>query len=118
AARLAREGAAVSLWDLNEDALARANAEARATDTQALDVSDPAQVLHAMAASVAALGGKLDVLVGRAGITGPNTPVRDYPVEAWRQVIDVNLNGLFYCNQAALHHLERNAYGRTANIPP
>lgn len=116
AARLAREGAGVSLWDLKEDALARAKAEARATDTQALDVSDPAQVLRAMAASVAALGGKLDVLVASAGITGPNTPVRDYPVEAWRQVIDVNLNGLFYCNQAALHHLERNGYGRIINI--
>jgi 2-dehydro-3-deoxy-L-rhamnonate dehydrogenase (NAD+) len=53
AARLAREGAGVSLWDLKEDALARAKVEARATDTQALDVSDPAQVLRAMAASVA-----------------------------------------------------------------
>jgi 2-dehydro-3-deoxy-L-rhamnonate dehydrogenase (NAD+) len=42
--------------------------------------------------------------------------VRDYPVEAWRQVIDVNLNGLFYCNQAALQHLERNGYGRIVNI--
>jgi 2-dehydro-3-deoxy-L-rhamnonate dehydrogenase (NAD+) len=59
---------------------------------------------------------KLDVLVASAGITGTNTPVRDYPVEAWRQVIDVNLNGLLYCNQAALPHLERNGYGRIVNI--
>jgi 2-dehydro-3-deoxy-L-rhamnonate dehydrogenase (NAD+) len=116
AARLAREGAKVSLWDQKEDALARAQAEVRATDAQAVDVSDPAQVLRGMAASVAAFGGKLDVLVASAGITGPNTPVRDYPVEAWRQVIDVNLNGLFYCNQAALPHLERNGYGRIVNI--
>ena len=116
AARLAREGAKVSLWDLKEDALIRAKAEARATDTQVLDVSDPAQVLRVMAASVAALGGKLDVLVASAGITGPNTSVRDYPVAAWRQVIDVNLNGLFYCNQAALPHMERNGYGRIVNI--
>jgi 2-dehydro-3-deoxy-L-rhamnonate dehydrogenase (NAD+) len=116
AARLAREGAKVSLWDLKEDALASAKAEASATDIQAVDVSDPAQVLRAMAASIAAFGGKLDVLVASAGVTGPNAPVRDYPVEAWRQVIDVNLNGLFYCNQAALPHLERNGYGRIVNI--
>jgi NAD(P)-dependent dehydrogenase (short-subunit alcohol dehydrogenase family) len=116
AARLAREGATVSLWDLKEDTLALAKAEALAADTQAVDVSDPAQVLSAMAASVAALGDKLDVLVASAGITGPNTAVRDYPVEAWRQVIDVNLNGLFYCNQAALQHFERNGYGRIVNI--
>ena len=116
AARLTREGAAVSLWDLKEDALALAKAEVGAADTQAIDVSDHAQVLRAMAASVAALGDKLDVLVACAGITGPNIPVRDYPVEAWRQVIDANLNGLFYCNQAALQHLERNGYGRIVNI--
>jgi 2-dehydro-3-deoxy-L-rhamnonate dehydrogenase (NAD+) len=116
AARLAREGAKVSLWDLKEDALAKAKAEARATDTQAVDVSDPEQVLRAISASVAAFGGQLDVLVASAGITGPNAPVRDYPVEAWRQVIDVNLNGLFYCNQAALQHMERNGYGRIVNI--
>ena len=69
-----------------------------------------------MAESVAALGGKLDILVASAGITGPNVAVRDYPVDAWQQVIDVNLNGLFYCNQAAVPHLERNGYGRIVNI--
>jgi 3-oxoacyl-[acyl-carrier protein] reductase len=116
AARLAREGAKVSLWDMNKDALVRAKAEAGGTDTQAVDVSDPAQVARAMADSVAALGGRLDVLVASAGITGPNMPVRDYPVDAWRQVIDVNLNGLFYCNRAAVPHLERNGYGRIVNI--
>jgi 2-dehydro-3-deoxy-L-rhamnonate dehydrogenase (NAD+) len=116
AGRLAREGAEVSLWDLKEEALASAMAEVPATDMQVVDVSDPAQVLRAMTASVAALGGKLDVLVASAGITGPNMPVRDYPAEAWRQVIEVNLNGLFYCNQAALPHLERNGYGRIVNI--
>jgi NAD(P)-dependent dehydrogenase (short-subunit alcohol dehydrogenase family) len=116
AARLATEGAKVSLWDMNKDALARARTEAGSADTQAVDVSDPAQVARAMADSVAALGGRLDVLVASAGITGPNMPVRDYPVDAWRQVIDVNLNGLFYCNRAAVPHLERNGYGRIVNI--
>jgi len=116
AARLAREGAKVSLWDMNKDALVRAKAEAGGADTQAVDVADPTQVARAMADSVAALGGRLDVLVASAGITGPNMPVRDYPVDAWRQVIDVNLNGLFYCNRAAVPHLERNGYGRIVNI--
>ena len=117
AARLAREGAAVSLWDLKEDALAWAKAEAHATDTQALDVADPAQVLRAMSASVA-LGGKLDVLVASAGITGPNTPVRDYPVEAWRQVIDVNLNGLFYCIRPPCRTWSATATAASSTSPP
>jgi 3-oxoacyl-[acyl-carrier protein] reductase len=116
AARLAREGAKVSLWDMNKDALGRAKAEAGGADTRVVDVADAAQVARAMADSVDALGGRLDVLVASAGITGPNMPVRDYPVDAWRQVIDVNLNGLFYCNRAAVPHLERNGYGRIVNI--
>jgi NAD(P)-dependent dehydrogenase (short-subunit alcohol dehydrogenase family) len=58
----------------------------------------------------------LDVLVASAGITGPNTTVRDYPVDAWQHVIDVNLNGLFYCNKFAVPHMETNGYGRIVNI--
>jgi NAD(P)-dependent dehydrogenase (short-subunit alcohol dehydrogenase family) len=55
-------------------------------------------------------------LVASAGITGPNESVSDYPGESWRHVIDVNLHGLFYCNQAAVAHLQRNGYGRIVNI--
>ena len=116
AARLAAEGARVSLWDLNADALATARAEAKAVDTQALDIADAGAVAQAMEASVAALGDALDILVASAGITGPNLPVRDYPVDAWQRVIDVNLNGLFYCNRAAVPHMERAGYGRIVNI--
>jgi len=116
ATRLAAEGAKVSLWDLNADALATAKEASGAADVQALDIADPQAVAQAMAGSVAALGGKLDVLVASAGITGPNVPVRDYPVDAWQRVIDVNLNGLFYCNRAAVPHMELSGYGRIVNI--
>jgi 2-dehydro-3-deoxy-L-rhamnonate dehydrogenase (NAD+) len=116
AARLVAEGARVCLWDLQADVLAEAKAATGAADSRALDVADAGQVASAMEASLAALGGKLDVLVCSAGITGPNTTVRDYPVDAWRRVIDVNLNGLFYCNQAAVAPMERNGYGRIVNI--
>lgn len=115
AARLRAEGARVSLWDMNAEALAKAKDETGAADMQALDISDSDAVAQAMAGSLAALGG-LDVLVCSAGITGPNTTVKDYPAEAWRRVIDVNLNGLFYCNQAAVPALERNGYGRIVNV--
>jgi 3-oxoacyl-[acyl-carrier protein] reductase len=116
AARLAAEGASVSLWDLNPAALAQARAATGAAHVQALDVADAAAVATAMTESVAALGGRLDVLVASAGITGPNTTVRDYPVDAWQRVIDVNLNGLFYCNRAAVPVMEQTGYGRIVNI--
>lgn len=116
ATRLAEEGAKVSLWDLKQDTLDLAQSKTGATHIHALDVSDPDQVARAMADSVDALGGKLDVLVANAGITGPNLLVKDYPINDWQQVINVNLNGLFYCNQAAVPHLERRAYGRIINV--
>ncbi len=79
AARLKAEGATVSIWDLNEDALAKARAETGATDTRALDIADAAAVEAAMRETLAALGGRLDVLVCSAGITGPNTRCATIP---------------------------------------
>jgi 3-oxoacyl-[acyl-carrier protein] reductase len=116
AARLAAEGAVCCLWDQTEAALAQALTQTGAAAVQALDVSDPAQVEAAMEASVASLGGRLDILVAAAGITGPNATVRDYPVDAWRRVIDVNLTGVFLCNRAAVPAMERTGYGRIVNI--
>ncbi|OYX74845.1 MAG: 3-oxoacyl-ACP reductase [Rhizobiales bacterium 32-66-11] len=115
ARRLVAEGARVSLWDLQVEALAAARTATGALDVQALDICDAAAVTQAMDASIIALGG-LDILVASAGITGPNLPVRDYPADAWRRVIDVNLNGLFYCNQAAIRAMEPKDYGRIVNI--
>jgi len=115
ARRLVAEGAKVSLWDLNAEALAAAASETGAQHVYALDITDAGAVENAMEASIAALGG-LDVLVSSAGITGPNATVAEYPADAWRQVIDVNLNGLFYCNQAAIRVMEPKGYGRIVNI--
>jgi len=116
ATRLAAEGARVSLWDMNAAALAQAQASMGAADIRVVDVADADAVAAAMTASVAALGGGLDVLVCSAGITGPNTTVRDYPIDAWQSVININLNGVFYCNKAAVPHLMANGYGRIVNI--
>jgi 3-oxoacyl-[acyl-carrier protein] reductase len=59
---------------------------------------------------------RIDALVCSAGITGPNTTTWEYPVEAWRQVFDVNLNGVFYCNRAIVPVMLRHDYGRIVNI--
>ena len=60
--------------------------------------------------------GRIDILIACAGITGPNASVWDYPVAEWDRVIDVNLNGVFYCNRAVVPHMLRNGYGRIVNI--
>ena len=116
AQRLASSGATVTVWDRDPAALARAEAALpRGTLTQALDVADAEAVARAAQDTLRTLG-RIDVLVCSAGITGPNTTTWEYPVDAWRQVIDVNLNGLFYCNRAVVPAMQKNDYGRIVNI--
>jgi 3-oxoacyl-[acyl-carrier protein] reductase len=59
---------------------------------------------------------RVDALVNSAGITGPNTKLWDYPVEAWREVMDVNINGVFICCRAVAAHMREQGYGRIVNI--
>jgi 2-dehydro-3-deoxy-L-rhamnonate dehydrogenase (NAD+) len=111
AARLAAEGARVSLWDHDAAALAKAEAP----HTASVDVTDAEAVQRAATDTANALG-RIDILIACAGITGPNASVWDYPIADWDRVIDVNLNGVFYCNRAVVPHMLRNDYGRIVNI--
>ncbi len=115
AARIVAEGGKVVLWDVNPDALAAAGDEVGASAVAALDVSDHAAVEEAAKASAEALG-KIDILVCSAGITGATASVWDYPLDSWQRVIDINLNGLFYCNRAVVPYMLQNGYGRIVNL--
>jgi 2-dehydro-3-deoxy-L-rhamnonate dehydrogenase (NAD+) len=116
AQRLAAGGAKVALWDRDERALASANEKLdRAAITQRVAVTDAAAGERAAKAASSELGG-LDVLVCSAGITGPNATTWEYPVEAWRQVFDVNVHGLFHCNRAVVPIMLEGGYGRIVNI--
>lgn len=112
AERLSQEGARVSIWDLSEPGLASCDFAAQRLQ---LDQSDQAAVTAAAERTASDLGG-IDILVVSAGVTGPNSTVVDYPPEDWRRVLDVNVNGLFYCNQAVAPHMVRRGYGRIVNI--
>jgi len=116
AKRIAASGGRVALWDRDEYALAAARTAVGAgTVTHALDVADSAAVESAARAAETELGG-VDVLVCSAGITGPNATTWEYPVDAWRQVFDVNVHGLFYCNRAIVPVMQKTGYGRIVNI--
>ena len=69
------------------------------------DVRDPDQCRDLIDGAAAAFG-RLDVLVNNAGV-GIFGSVATLSVEEWRQVIDTNLSGVFYCSRAAIPHLER-----------
>lgn len=111
AARLAAEGARVSVWDMDAAALGKV----QATHAVVLDVTDADAVHRAAGETIQALG-RIDILVTSAGITGPNHTTWEYPVAAWDRVIDVNLKGVFYCNRAVVPHMQANGYGRIVNI--
>lgn len=114
AERLAAEGAKLALWDMDRTALDRVGG-AMGAHTEAVDMTDAEAVQHAADATVAALG-RIDIVVASAGITGPNTTVWEYPLDAWRKVIDVNLNGVYYTCRAVVPHMIRGGYGRIVNI--
>jgi 3-oxoacyl-[acyl-carrier protein] reductase len=116
AQRLAASGARLALWDRDAAALASAAAALGAgTHVERLDVSDEGDVAAAAEKTLAALS-RVDVLVCSAGITGPNTTTWEYPVEAWKEVLDVNLTGVFLCNRALVPHMRARDYGRIVNI--
>ncbi len=116
ARRLAASGARVALWDRDEKTLAEAKAAiGGGTLTFALDVADAAAVQRATEATADACGG-IDALVCSAGITGPNVPLVEYPVDAWKQVFDVNVHGVFLCNRAVVPFMQKKDYGRIVNI--
>ncbi len=117
AERLLASGAAVSLWDRDRSLTAAVRDELSSQGTVhhvAADVSDAAAVEAATDATISALGG-IDILVANAGIAGPNLKVWEYPVEAWQQVIDINLTGVFNCCRAVVPHMIRQNYGRIVN---
>jgi NADP-dependent 3-hydroxy acid dehydrogenase YdfG len=78
------------------------------------DVRDYTQVERAVSTAVSRFGG-LDILVNNAGV-GVFRPVAETTVDEWRNVIDTNLSGVFYCCHAALPHLKARGGGWIINI--
>ena len=116
AQRMLASGASVTLWDRDAQALTKACA---ALGSQAhgvtVDVAEHASVVAAVSQTLTQ-SPAIDALVNCAGITGPNTKVWSYPVADWQQVMQVNLNGLFYCCREITPHMRERNYGRIVNI--
>jgi len=113
AERFVRSGAKVALWDLDGAEAAARRIEGAIGCT--VDVIDEKSVAAALAETERRLG-PVDILVASAGIAGPNAAVADYPVGAWRKVIEVDLNGVFLCCRAVVPGMVKRNYGRIVNI--
>ena len=118
AARLLASGASVSLWDRDADVLKVALDQLRAKGNVSSEIVDVSSAENVEAATESTVGkhGKVDILVASAGIAGPNHRTWDYPIDAWKQVIDINLTGVFFCCRAIVPYMVRQNYGRIVNI--
>ena len=118
AERLLGSCAAVSLWDQDAPLLAETAqelADQGELSTAVVDVTDAEGVAGAFASAIECHGA-VDIMVNNAGIAGPTMPSWEYPLEEWRSVVDVDLNGVYYCCRAALPHMRERDYGRIVNV--
>jgi NAD(P)-dependent dehydrogenase (short-subunit alcohol dehydrogenase family) len=116
--RFAREGASVAVLDLDAT---RGNSVAASLSSYGVaamyshvDVTDAQSVVGGVDAVVERFG-KLDVAVNSAGIGGGMHLLTEFPLEAWKQTIMVNLVGMFHCLRAEVPHMEANG-GSIINI--
>jgi 2-dehydro-3-deoxy-L-rhamnonate dehydrogenase (NAD+) len=114
--RLLASGASVTWWDRDAAAMAAAAVPlGQPVHGVQVDVGQHDSVVEAVHQTLERHP-VIDILVNCAGITGPNVKLWDYPPDAWLQVMQVNLNGLFYCCREVAPLMRLRNYGRIVNI--
>jgi len=108
-ARMAEEGAAVAVVDLD------ASGERPGASFHLCDVTDE-DAVAATFADVVARHGRLDVLVNNAGVAGLNAPTHEFPRGEWDRVMAVNTTAVFLCTKHAVPHLRTSGGGSIVNI--
>ena len=116
---MAREGAKVAVTDVQDD---EGNEVVRmiASDDNIgwywhLDVSDE-QAVERVFSEVEEKFEGIDILVNNAGISGPDKPTHELSKEEWNKVIDINVNGVFYCTKHVIPHMKKRGGGNIINL--
>ena len=116
AKRFIKSGSKVIIWDVDEAELKNASTEINSDDLNydIVDVSNFTEVKDAV--DKIAKNSNIDILINSAGITGPTTELWNFKIDDWSKIIEINLNGTFYCCKAVVPHMIKNNYGRIVNI--
>ena len=119
--RLAGEGAHVALAAREAGPLAAVAREVEGLGRRALvaptDVTDEAAVMRLVARTRETFGGRVDILVNAAGVTGPvETPVWEIKTEDWDHVLTANVRGTFLPTKHVLPVMIAQRYGKIVNI--
>ena len=118
AERFLVSGASVCLWDHDEKMVnktASSLASKGRVETAVMDVTDLESVKKAVSQTIDAFG-SINILVCNAGIAGPTMKVWEYPPEEWKNVMDIDLTGVFNCLHAVTPIMIEQNYGRIVNI--
>jgi 2-hydroxycyclohexanecarboxyl-CoA dehydrogenase len=117
-AQLARDGAAIAVWDLNEkgakETVAMIEREGNRAIALEVDVSSKASVAAAAERTRAALG-PVTILVNNAGISGP-VPFLEIDEAQWDRMYAINMKGPYFCTQAILPDMLAAGWGRIVNV--
>jgi NAD(P)-dependent dehydrogenase (short-subunit alcohol dehydrogenase family) len=120
ARHLATCGAAVVLADIDENAAVQTAEKLAADGARAwaagVDIADPDQC-RVLVGDVVDRAGHVDVLVNNAAIYQDvrSTPAEEIPVDVWRRIVDVNVNGMFFMCQAVIPHMKARGSGVIVN---
>lgn len=113
----AQAGATVIIWDVNEAKANSTIAELKSLsgniEFQKVDVTSLDSVTEA-AKNIVEKHKKIDILINNAGITRDASLLK-MTAEQWKQVIDVNLTGVFNCTKAVAPFMVENKYGKIVN---
>jgi len=112
--RFLSSSAKVVIWDKDKEMMNSLklggdvlNIEANVTDFESVEAATKTTLDH---------HSSIDILVNNAGIAGPSYKTWEYPLKDWQDVIDIDLNGVFYCCKSVVPFMISNNYGRIVNI--
>ena len=109
-------GAKVNIWDVDRTQLKKAIRSVNNSNLSfnVVDVTNFKNVENTVKKIIK--NSKIDILVNSAGITGPTTQLWNYKIKDWKQIVEINLNGTFYCCKSIVPSMIKNKYGRIVNI--
>ena len=109
-------GAKVIIWDIDKVQLKRASKIINNSNLSyyVVDVTSYKNVDKVV--KKITQNSKIDILINSAGITGPTKQLWNYNIKDWKKIIEINLNGTFYCCKSIVPYMIKNKYGRIVNI--
>ena len=116
--RLLTDGARCVIWDRDQKAIDDAKAQLMdlgEVTSDRVELAKPDSV-EALSGQVLKRHGKIDILVNNAGIAGVNKMLWECTPEEWREVMDVDLYGVFLCCRAFVPAMLESGWGRIVNV--